>query len=183
VGRPVGLGFATICRTSVELRALASAEGFRYIRKVTDILFYHLQSRALEAVLPQLVEKSLEKAWRVVVQGTTRERLAALDERLWTYDEASFLPHATDEDGDPAAQPVLLTTGSGNPNGAAIRFLIEGAPIPEDAQSYQRIVLIFDGNDPDAVEAARAAWRDVKAGGIEATYWRQNDTGRWEKQA
>ena len=183
MGRPVGLGFATICRTSVELRALASAEGFRYIRKVTDILFYHLQSRALEAVLPQLVEKSLEKAWRVVVQGTTRERLAALDERLWTYDEASFLPHATDEDGDPAAQPVLLTTGSGNPNGAAIRFLIEGAPIPEDAQSYQRIVLIFDGNDPDAVEAARAAWRDVKAGGIEATYWRQNDTGRWEKQA
>ena len=77
---------------------------------------------------------------------------------------------------------MLLTTGSANPNGAAIRFLIEGAPIPEDAQSYARIVLIFDGNDPDAVEAARAAWRDVKATGVEATYWRQNEAGRWEKQ-
>jgi DNA polymerase-3 subunit chi len=150
---------------------------------VTDILFYHLQSRSLEAVLPQLVEKSLEKAWRVVVQATTRERLAALDERLWTFDQASFLPHATDEEGDPAAQPVLLTAGFGNLNRAAIRFLVEGAPIPEDAQSYQRIVLLFDGNDPDAVEAAREAWRGVKAGGFEATYWRQNDAGRWEKQA
>jgi DNA polymerase III subunit chi len=150
--------------------------------RVTEILFYHLQSRSLEAVLPKLVEKSLEKAWRVVVQGTTRERLAALDERLWSFDEASFLPHATDEDGDPAAQPVLLTTGSANPNGAAIRFLVEGAPMPEDAQSYARIVLIFDGNDPDAVEAARASWRDVKATGVEATYWRQNEAGRWEKQ-
>jgi DNA polymerase-3 subunit chi len=150
---------------------------------VTEILFYHLQSRSLEAVLPQLVEKSLEKAWRVVIQGSTRERLAALDERLWTFDEASFVPHATEEDGDAAAQPVLLTTASGNPNGAAIRFLVEGAPMPADAQSYARIVLIFDGNDPDAVEAARASWREVKATGFEATYWRQNEAGRWEKQA
>jgi DNA polymerase-3 subunit chi len=150
---------------------------------VTDILFYHLQSRSLEAVLPQLVEKSLGKAWRVVVQVTTRERLAALDEWLWSFDEASFLPHATDEDGDPAAQPVLLTMGEGNPNGAAIRFLTEGAPFPDDAESYERIVLLFDGNDPEAVAAAREAWRSVKARGFEATYWRQNDAGRWEKQA
>jgi DNA polymerase-3 subunit chi len=150
---------------------------------MTDILFYHLQSRPLEAVLPQLIEKSLEKSWRVVVQTTTRERLAVLDERLWTFDEASFLPHATDEDGDPALQPVLLTTGPGNPNGAAIRFLTEGAPMPGDARSYERIVLLFDGNDPDAVTSARETWRGVKAGGFEATYWRQNDAGRWEKQA
>jgi DNA polymerase-3 subunit chi len=150
---------------------------------VTDILFYHLQARPLEAVLPQLVEKSLEKAWRVVIQATTRERLAVLDDRLWTYDDASFLPHATDEDGDPAAQPVLLTTASTNPNRAAIRFLTEGAPIPEDARSYERIVLIFDGNDPEAVAAARQAWRGVAAGGFAATYWRQNEAGRWEKQA
>jgi DNA polymerase-3 subunit chi len=150
---------------------------------VTDILFYHLQSRSLEAVLPQLVAKSLEKAWRVIVQTMTRERLAVLDERLWTFDEASFLPHATDQDGDPSVQPVLLTTGEGNPNRAAIRFLTEGAPVPEDVQSYERIVLLFDGHDPDAVTAAREAWRDVKARGFEATYWRQNDAGRWEKQA
>src|SRR4029077_13582983 len=92
--------FATICRSSAAIPALACADGFRYMPRVTEILFYHLQSRSLEAVLPKLVEKSLEKAWGVVVQGTTRERLAALDERLWSFDEASFLPHATDEDGD-----------------------------------------------------------------------------------
>jgi DNA polymerase-3 subunit chi len=149
---------------------------------VTDILFYHLQSRPLEAVLPQLVEKSLEKRWRVVIQASTRERLAALDETLWTYDEASFLPHATEDDGDPAGQPVLLTTGEGNANGAAIRFLTDGAAIPADVESYQRIVLLFDGNDAEAVAAAREAWRGVKARGLEATYWRQSQEGRWEKQ-
>jgi DNA polymerase-3 subunit chi len=133
--------------------------------------------------LPQLVEKSLEKRWRVVIQASTRERLAALDETLWTYDEASFLPHATDEGGDPAAQPVLLTTGRGNANGAEIRFVTDGAAIPADIESYQRIVLLFDGNDAEAVAAAREAWRGVKARGLEATYWRQSPEGRWEKQA
>ena len=150
---------------------------------MTDVLFYHLQSRPLEAVLPQLIEKSLERSWRVVIQAMTRERLAVLDERLWSYDAASFLPHATDEDGDPAAQPVLLTTGEGNANSAEIRFLTDGAAIPSDVESYQRIVLLFDGNDAEAVAAAREAWRNVKARALEATYWRQSPEGRWEKQA
>jgi DNA polymerase-3 subunit chi len=150
---------------------------------VTDILFYHLQSRPLESVLPQLVEKSLDKQWRVVIQAVTRERLAALDEWLWSFDEASFLPHASEEDGDPSAQPVLLTTGEGNPNGAKIRFLTEGAQIPDNSGDYERIVLLFDGNDPDAVARAREAWKGVKARGLVATYWRQNPDGRWEKQA
>jgi DNA polymerase III subunit chi len=148
-----------------------------------DILFYHLQARPLEAVLPLLVEKSLERSWRVVIQAVTRERLSALDERLWTYDDESFLPHATDEDGDPTAQTVLLTTGTANPNRAAIRFLTEGAPVPEDIEGYERIVLLFDGNDPDALAAAREAWKGVRARGLSATYWRQNEAGRWEKQA
>ena len=38
-------------------------------------------------------------------------------------------------------------------------------------------------DDAEAVAAAREAWRGVKARGLEATYWRQNEAGRWEKQA
>jgi DNA polymerase-3 subunit chi len=78
---------------------------------------------------------------------------------------------------------VLLTTGEGNANGAEIRFLTDGAAIPPDVERYQRIVLLFDGNDAEAVGAAREAWKSVKARGLEATYWRQNPEGRWEKQA
>jgi DNA polymerase III subunit chi len=148
---------------------------------VTDVVFYHLLSQPLETALPQLIEKSREKGWRVIVQAMTRERLAALDERLWTYDEASFLPHAIDDEGEAASQPVLLTTSAANANGARIRFLTDGAPLPDDPTSYERIALLFDGNDPDAVAVARETWRSVKSRGLEATYWRQNAEGRWEK--
>ena len=51
---------------------------------MTEVLFYHLQSMSLENVLPPLLEKSLERGWRVVVQSTSQERTDALDAHLWT---------------------------------------------------------------------------------------------------
>ena len=152
-------------------------------RAMTEILFYHLQGQKLEGVLPTLLEKSLERGWRVVVQGASEERIEALDAHLWTYRDDGFLPHGTWREQDSAAQPVLLTLTDSNPNAANVRFLIEGAPLPADAEAYQRIVLLFDGDDEDAVAAARAHWTDAKAKGFDATYWQPDDSGRWVKKA
>ena len=63
------------------------------------------------ACLPSLVEKTLERGWRAVVQAGSEERVEALDTLLWTYREESFLPHGTKRDGNAASQPVFLTTG------------------------------------------------------------------------
>ncbi|HEX2135426.1 MAG TPA: DNA polymerase III subunit chi [Microvirga sp.] len=150
---------------------------------MAEVLFYHLQRQPLEAVLPTLLEKSLERGWRAVVQVVSDERLTALDDHLWTFAEESFLPHGTDREPHAADHPVVLTTGSGNPNGASIRFLVEGAEIPADAASYQRLVILFDGTDPHALALARDQWRAVKQAGHEATYWQQDDRGRWERKA
>jgi len=150
---------------------------------MTEILFYHLHGQKLEGVLPTLLEKSLERGWRVIVQCASEERIEALDAHLWTYRDDGFLPHGTWRQPDAAAQPVLLTVNDGNPNGSNVRFLIDGAPLPADAAAYQRIVLVFDGDDEDAVAAARAHWTDAKAKGFEATYWQPDEQGRWVKKA
>jgi DNA polymerase-3 subunit chi len=150
---------------------------------VTEVLFYHLQQQPLEAVLPTLLEKSLERGWRAAVQVTTEERMAALDDHLWTFSDDSFLPHATDREPGAADQPVVITLDGANPNGASIRFLVEGAELPQDASAYQRMVVLFDGNDPESLSAARAQWRTVKEAGHEATYWQQDGRGRWERKA
>jgi DNA polymerase-3 subunit chi len=150
---------------------------------MTEILFYHLQGQPLERVLPTLLEKSLERGWRVVVQTASEERLDALDAHLWTFRDDSFLPHATVREAQATEQPILLTVEEHNPNGAAVRFLIDGAPVPADAAAYQRIVLLFDGADPDAVEAARARWSEAKAAGHEVTYWQGDEQGRWQRKA
>ena len=150
---------------------------------MTEILFYHLQGQKLEGVLTPLLEKSLERGWKVIVQGASEERIEALDAHLWTYRDDGFLPHGTWRESEAAAQPVLLTVHDGNPNAATVRFLIEGAALPADAEAYQRIVLVFDGDDEDAVAAARAHWADVKAKGFDATYWQPDEQGRWVKKA
>ena len=150
---------------------------------MTEVLFYHLQNMALENVLPPLLEKSLERGWRVVVQSTSPERAEALDAHLWTYRDDNFLAHGTYRESEAAMQPVLLTVHDHNPNGANVRFVIDGAPVPEDAANYQRIVLLFDGNDDEAVAAARMRWSETKAQGFDATYWQADENGRWEKKA
>jgi len=150
---------------------------------MTEILFYHLQRQPIERVLPQLLEKSLERGWRVVVQAATDERIDALDAHLWTYRDDSFLAHGTDREAEAAMQPVLLIAQDHNPNGASVRFLIDGVPVPSDAASYQRIVLLFDGEDDEALAAARANWTAAKAQGFDATYWQADENGRWEKKA
>lgn len=148
---------------------------------MTEILFYHLERRPLEVVLPSLIERSLERDWRVVVQAGSAERVAALDAHLWTYRDESFLPHGADAD-TAAAQPVFITVDDSNPNGADVRFVVDGAPLGT-VEGYRRVVLIFDGADPVAVAAARDAWRVVKVAGHEATYWQEGASGRWEKKA
>jgi DNA polymerase-3 subunit chi len=150
---------------------------------MTEILFYHLQRQKLEGVLPALLEKSLERGWRVVVQASSDERVEALDAHLWTYRDDAFLPHGTARDSDIRSQPVLITTADDNANGAHVRFLIDGAPVPADAATYERIVLVFDGEDEDAVAAARARWGEAKQQGFAVTYWQPDEQGRWVKKA
>ena len=148
----------------------------------TEVLFYHLERATLEAVLPSLLEKTLERGWRAVVQSGSAERLEALDDALWTYRDDSFLPHGTVRDGHASAQPVFLTTGGDTPNEASIRFLVDGAE-PERYDGFVRLIFLFDGNDSEAVARARVQWKAAKAAGCGVTYWQQNDAGRWAKKA
>lgn len=146
-----------------------------------EVLFYHLERAPLERVLPSLLERTLERGWRAVVQSGSAERLEALDLALWTYNDASFLPHGTARDGDPSRQPIYLTTGDETPNGAGVRFLVDGAEMTH-FEGFVRIVCIFDGLDAEATGKARSQWKAAQAAGCTVTYWRQSESGRWEKQ-
>lgn len=154
---------------------------------MAEVLFYHLERAALEDVLPGLLEKTRERGWKALVRAASDERVTALDSHLWTYREESFLPHAQSRDPNPKEQPILLTAGPGNLNDAEVLFLVDGAATEDwangEAAAAARVVLIFDGRDPAALDAAREQWKQAKASGHDVTYWQQAATGRWEKRA
>ena len=152
---------------------------------MTEIRFYHLQRRKPEDALPALLEDALAQDFKVVVEAPVREWIEALDERLWTYSDESFLPHGTARDGEPETQPIFLTTGDDNPNSADLRILLGGARaaplLAGQPGAYQRIVILFDGADEEARAAARAQWAELKAAGHAPTYWREGEAGEWEQ--
>ena len=151
---------------------------------MTETLFYHLERRSLEEVLPGLVEKSRQRGWKALIRADTADRADALDTLLWTYDDQSFLPHAQLGDGEAARQPVLITVEEGNPNAAEIVFFVGGAR-PSDwagLSALSRIVMLFDGRDEVALASARAAWKEAKGAGHDVTYWKENLSGKFEKQ-
>lgn len=148
---------------------------------MTEVWFYHLERTGLDQALPELLEKTLQRGWKAIVRSPAPERIEHLDGWLWSYRDDSFLPHAPA--GEPAAerQPILLTTGFDNPNGADALFLVDGAE-PGELSGYQRCVVLFDGGDPEQLGVARAQWSQVKAKGLAVSYWKQQARG-WEKQA
>jgi DNA polymerase-3 subunit chi len=154
---------------------------------MSEVLFYHLERRTLDDVLPGLVEKTLERGWRAIIRAESADRAGAIDTLLWTYDDQSFLPHAQLGDGEAMDQPVLITVEDGNPNAAQLLFLVGGAQAPawdsDATKALARVVLLFNGRDPEALTSARAAWKDAKGAGHDVTYWKETPTGKWEKQA
>ncbi|WP_180901545.1 DNA polymerase III subunit chi [Martelella soudanensis] len=149
---------------------------------MTEILFYHLTESLRDAALPPLVEKSLERGWRVAIQTSSEGERDRLDDVLWTFRADSFIPHGRTDEPEAERQPVLLTTVDANPGKADIRFFVEGAPV-SGVEDYQRVVVMFDGHDVDELTAARAEWKRLKQGEHSLTYWQQGEGGRWQKKA
>ncbi|WOI52363.1 DNA polymerase III subunit chi [Parvularcula sp. LCG005] len=145
---------------------------------MAEVLFYHLERSTLAEVLPDLLERTLDRGWRALVKTGSAESAEALDALLWTYRDDSFLPHAAG--GKDARQPIWITSEETD-EGRDVLFLVSGGAVPpESFASYTRTVVMFDeGGAPDA----RTTWKAVKAAGYDATYWRQNGAGKWEKAA
>ncbi len=145
--------------------------------------FYHLTRNPLEVTLPQLLGRAMQAGWRVAVRGRDPARMDWLDRQLWMGASDGFLPHGLAGGAHDAAQPVLLTTGAEAANDPACLMTVDGAEVGADeVQRLERVCVIFDGNDPTAVQIARAQWKALTDAGCAAQYWSE-ESGRWEMKA
>ena len=145
--------------------------------------FYHLTQQPLEHTLPVLLGKARQAGWSVLVRGTDAARMNWLDERLWLGADDGFLAHGLEGGAHDSAQPILLSTGAGIGNSAKCVMSVNSANIePVEVNELERVCILFDGNDPDAVQRARVQWKTLTDAGCAAQYWSE-ESGRWEKKA
>ncbi len=147
-----------------------------------EVWFYHLERSTLDQVLPELLEKTLQRGWKALVRTSDTDRIEHLDGWLWSWREDSFIGHGTDREPFADRQPVLLSDKLDNPNGAEALFLLDGAE-PGDLSGHARCILLFDGRDDAALATARGRWKGFKEAGHPVSYWRQGAERGWEKQA
>lgn len=146
-------------------------------------MFYHLTRRPVEDTLGMILGKARQAGWRVVVRGTSQERLNWLDEKLWLGPEDSFVPHGIAGGAHDAMQPILLTCSTDLTNAATCVILIDGAEVSEEeVETLERTCVLFDGNAEDALSKAREQWQKIKTAGLIAEYWSE-ESGAWEKKA
>jgi DNA polymerase-3 subunit chi len=145
--------------------------------------FYHLTRGPMEETLSLLLDKARQAGWRVAVRGTDPGRMAFLDEKLWLGPEDKFLPHGLAGGPHDADQPILLTTDADAANAPVCVMSVDGADVAaEEVSGLERVCILFNGNDPGAVEHARTQWKMLTQGGCAAKYWSE-ESGRWEKKA
>ncbi len=148
---------------------------------MAEIGFYHLQSQPLERALPKLLQKALAAGHRMLVLARDPLLVDALDQALWSYDEASFLPHGRAGAAHEQDQPVLLATHLTDANQADILVVLQDC-FPDDLSRWHRCLYMFDGHDDAALTAARARWRVLQQTGGDISYFQQNPGGGWEKK-
>lgn len=144
--------------------------------------FYHLEASTLKGVLPDLLGKTLQKGWRALVRFPDGTDLSEWDDFLWTYQDASFLPHGREDQGRADMQPILLANQAKSSDGFDAVFLIGGAEL-DDLKTAERVMIMIDGRSEDAVQRERARWADLKTSGATMSYWQQSSQGGWEKKA
>ena len=144
--------------------------------------FYHLTREGLAQALPKLITASQAKGWRVAIRGPSPV-LDHLDAALWLGPEDGFLAHGRAGGAHDALQPVLLTEEQGAAaNGATCLMSVGGAEVSiEEIAEMDRVCIVFDGQDGEAVQQARGQWKALTAGGAAAQYWSQ-ESGRWQKK-
>lgn len=146
--------------------------------------FYHLTRKPLVETLGLLLGKSRSNGWRVAVRGVDAEGIAALDAALWLGADDSFLAHGIAGGPHDADQPILLGTDSAPAaNRPQCLMSVHGAAVTaQEIADLERVCILFDGTDEDAVQVARGQWKTLKQAGASAQYWSE-ESGTWQKKA
>ncbi len=138
--------------------------------------FYHIEQGSVDAAIAPLIEKCLERRWRVIIVGH-EETVDRLDRALWTWKDESFIPHGCARTGT-VNQPVLLSTEATPANGAKVAVLLDGSDA--DATLFERIMVVFDGGDENARAKARQQYKTTLDAGTLARYFQQ-ERGGWKE--
>jgi len=111
----------------------------------------------------ELVKKACAAEQPTLILARSREQADALDEKLWEFDEESFVPHQLAGDEDDAITPVVIAVPG---VAAADRPLVVNLRDECAPGAYERVLEVVAA-DPVEREGSRVRWSEYKRRGFE----------------
>ncbi|MEX3956956.1 DNA polymerase III subunit chi [Trinickia sp. EG282A] len=106
-----------------------------------------------------------------VIVVADRARLAAFDERLWTFSPLDFVPHCMADSGLAARTPVVLMADLDEaPHHQVLLNL--GAAVPPQFARFERLLEVV-GDGDDELAAGRARYRFYRDRGYALNNYKQ----------
>ena len=111
----------------------------------------------------ELVKKAYAAGQPTLILVRSPEQADALDEKLWEFDDASFIPHqlAGDEDDSITAVVIAAPGVATADRPLVVNLREECAP-----GTYERVLEVV-GADPAEREGSRVSWGEYKRRGFE----------------
>lgn len=142
--------------------------------------FYQIEGVDLSVALLPLLEKSLERGWRIGILSPREERLSALDNALWVQEPAGFLPHGRSL---AESQPIFLTDAPDDLMDRDAIVLLDGADWDRQSGRLNRLMVLFEADDLETRTIAREQYRRAKGGAGEVSFFVYRPGEGWTKQA
>ena len=121
--------------------------------------------------LCQRIEALTEEGKRVVVIAGDDTAARWFGERLWTYDDSSFVPHArvSETVPSPLNRLVIIHGDAQNYTGDVLVNLAAKPLLPELLKSGQLVFEVFRQDTEDGQESGRKKWSTYKDAGQNPT--------------
>lgn len=111
----------------------------------------------------ELARKAFASEQPTLILARSQAQAEAIDEALWSFDEAAFVPHQIAGDEDDAITPVLIVPpGVATPDRAlVINLRDECAP-----GLFERVLEVVPADEADRA-GSRERWKTYRAAGFE----------------
>ncbi len=141
-----------------------------------SLVDFHLQVSDKMGYTCRLLRKAVARGSRLMVTADA-DLLAQLDQDLWQFSAADFVPHCTDTApaGVRNRSPVLLSETCPTPSDPAMILINLGQHVPENFAGFARVIEVVSDDDHDK-HLARERWRHYANAGIKPAKYELGST-------
>jgi DNA polymerase III subunit chi len=137
---------------------------------VTSLYFVETKTEEQPIAVCQVVEHFHEQGRRIQVVVDSAVAAQRLDHLLWTFAQASFIPHRIGLPTQAATvEPVIITIGE-VPVAAARVLVCDGSVGLEFMQHYEVVVHFVLLDDSEKRQESRSLWQTARDKGIRASH-------------